>query len=400
MKKLLLTSAIVGVVAFSAAPAKADIQLGLGGHFKGYVTWDTQDNGTNTAHERHLDIVRETELQFTGETTLDNGLTVGFHSEMLANPTAQNSLTDQSSTAPNFGIQESYAYFAGNWGRVNFGAEDGAAFLLQVAAPSADSNYDGIRQYVNPLRHSFAPTGYTAISNRLDYAQDATGDHDKLTYITPVFSGFQAALSYTPTVNTAGNAGGASGLNYTNPGASNTFGVSQSNSVAAGVGAYGAAWEAAARYEGQFQAARVTLGGGYTTVNRDGTSTVAGLKDDQVYNLGANVGFNAFNVGVVYKHDNNGTSTASGQGATKTWVGGVDYTTGPFVLGASYLDQKQDNFSALNDLHTKRYAGGVTYTYGPGMSFRGSIGHVSEKIQNATTSDKGTDLLLGTQIGF
>ena len=44
--------------------------------------------------------------------------------------------------------EESYAYFSGAWGRVNFGKEDGAAYLLQVAAPSADSNVDGLRQYV------------------------------------------------------------------------------------------------------------------------------------------------------------------------------------------------------------------------------------------------------------
>ena len=47
-----------------------------------------------------------------------------------------------------FEIEESYAYFSGAWGRVNFGSEDGAAFLLQVAAPSADANIDGLRQQV------------------------------------------------------------------------------------------------------------------------------------------------------------------------------------------------------------------------------------------------------------
>lgn len=395
MKKLLITTAIVGAVAFAAAPAKADIQLGLGGHFKGYVAYDAQKNdATNLNHERNFDIVRQTEIHFTGETTLDNGLTVGFHSEVVANPS--NTFTDTSSS---FSVQESYAYFAGNWGRVNFGAEDGAAFLLQVAAPSADSNYDGIRQYVNPFNHAFSPATYAGISNKLDYAQDATGDQDKLTYITPVFSGFQAALSYTPSTHgQLGTIGGYTNgvANSSNNSTSNNFGVSQGNAN----GAYGSAYEAAARYEGQFNAARVTLGGGYTNVNRDGT-VAAGLKDDEVYNLGANVGFSAFNVGLLYKHDNNGTDKASGSASpTRTYVAGVDYTTGPFVLGASYLNQKTDNFVTTNSAKQQRYAAGVTYTYGPGMSFRGSVAHLKEKINSAATDNTGTSVLLGTQIGF
>lgn len=390
MKKLLLTSAIVGGMAFAvAAPAKADIQLGLGGHFKGYVTWDSQDNGTNAATERHVDIVRQTEIHFTGETTLDNGLTVGFHSEVSANP--NNTFADQTSS---FSVQESYAYFAGNWGRVNFGAEDGAAFLLQVAAPSADSNYDGIRQYVNPFNHAFSPTGYTGIVNKLDYAQDATGDQDKLTYITPVFSGFQAGVSFTP--STHGKLGTLNGTaTSSNNSTSNIFGVTQANAA----NAFGSAWEGSARYEGQFNAARITLGAGYTDVKRD--SNTGNLKNDLVYNFGGNVGFSAFNVGLVYKHDNNGARTASGTASpTRTWVGGVDYTTGPFVLGASYLNQRTSDFAALNSLKQQRYAGGVTYTYGPGMSFRGSVEHVKEQVQNNVTDDKGTSVLLGTQIGF
>jgi hypothetical protein len=45
-------------------------------------------------------------------------------------------------------VDETYAYFQGDWGRVNLGSEDGAAYLLQVAAPSADSNIDGLRVYI------------------------------------------------------------------------------------------------------------------------------------------------------------------------------------------------------------------------------------------------------------
>ena len=81
MKKLLMCSAACVLGLAVAGPAKADgIKLDLAGHFKGYVTWESQDTAPGT-NEQHVDILRETEIHFTGETTLDNGLTVGVHHE-------------------------------------------------------------------------------------------------------------------------------------------------------------------------------------------------------------------------------------------------------------------------------------------------------------------------------
>jgi outer membrane protein OmpU len=403
MKKLLLTTAIVGAVAFTAAPAKADIQLGLGGHFKGYLSWVDQDEAAGVA-TRDFDMVRDTEIHFTGETTLDNGLTVGFHAEELAD-------------GGEFATQESYAYFAGNWGRVNFGAEDGAAYLLQVAAPSADSNYDGIRQYVNGVNYNGAPgaAGTNTIQGVIgsagtfsapltagrvfDYDNVAAGNNyaDKITYITPVFSGFQAAVSYTPDVGSA------------IAGSGNGYAGSIGNRLDNQAGAFGNAYEGAVRYEGQFNAARITLGGGYVFTELEANpapATATAFTDDvQAWNLGANVGFGPFNVGAAYLNSNNGNYRQGVAGTrnnsdSDTWVVGADYTTGPFVLGASYYDQSQER-GALGDLDTKRYAGGVTYTYGPGMSFRGSVAHVQNDLNTAGVADfDATTVLLGTQINF
>lgn len=392
MKKLLLTTALVGV-AFTAAPAMAEVSLGLGGHFKGYVTWHDQDAAAGF-DGRDFDIVRETEVHFTGETTLDNGLTVGFHIETEADG------------ADAMDVEESYAYFAGNWGRVNFGAEDGAGYLLQVAAPSADSNIDGIRQYVNGVNYTtagavpnaaYAPTATTGLIGNLDYDMAVTAAADKITYITPVFSGFQAGASYTPDAFGAGADGDA-----------NSFG----NRIDGTLNDLGDAWELAARYEGQFNAMRLALGAGYTHVDleneRAAAAIVAGDLTDDVtaWNLGANVGFGPFNVGAAYVHSDNGDiatvaapAAAAADSDTRTWVLGADYTTGPFVIGVSYLDQNQDH--GVVELESQRYSGGVTYTYGPGMSFRGSVHHVEHEVNTAGVPDMdATTLLLGTQIGF
>ena len=150
MKKILLSTAALAVLAVSApafAQEESGVKLNLGGHFKGYGVWVDQDEAAATSL-RSVDMLRNTEVHFSGETTLDNGLTVGAHVEALA---------DQGKS---FDIDESYAYFSGSWGRVNLGSEDSAAFLMQVSAPSADSNYDGIRQFVNPFNY----TGFAALA--------------------------------------------------------------------------------------------------------------------------------------------------------------------------------------------------------------------------------------------
>jgi outer membrane protein OmpU len=396
MKKLLLTTALVGV-AFVASPAFAEVELGLGGHFKGYVTWSDQDDldetslaGGAAAYEsRSVDMLRETEVHFTGETTLDNGLTVGFHAEAEADG------------GDGFEVEESYAFFAGNWGRVNFGAEDGAAYLLQVAAPAADTNVDGIRQYINPINYDPVEAGLEAFFGLaagaadgtfdvLDYAQDASGYSDKLTYISPVFNGFQAAASWTPDVEDF------------NGGYANSFGVREDDVA----DSFGSAWEAAARYEGQFNAVRFALGGGYTQVDleEDGGT---GLDDLEAWNVGMNLGFGPFNVGGAYTEDNNGVDASA---ETETWVLGVDYTTGPFVIGASYLNQDTDlddvTGGAGDELERERFSAGVTYTYGPGMTFRGSVHHVEDELALTGLAPglegdaSSTSVLFGTQIGF
>lgn len=335
MNKLMLGAAAVALtLAVSPAMAQDDsgVKLALGGHFKGYVNYTNEDDS------HALDILRQTEVHFGGETTLDNGLTVGAHIEALAD------------AGDSFDIDESYVYFAGSWGRVNFGDEDGAAYLLQVAAPSADDNIDGIRQYINP----------TSTIDSVDYANDIARGADKITYLTPVYSGFQAGLSYTPEVVDSSRA--LSG-----------------NSLLTTTGTTDDVWELAVRYEGMISNVGVILGGGYTTANND---------VDQ-WNLGADLDIGAFGLGAVYTTLDEGNNND-----VDTWVLGADYTTGPFKLGLSYLNNSDDNDTTEVD----RYTGGVVYTYGPGMTFRGSVAYTQD---DATANDDdATTVTVGTQINF
>jgi len=339
MKKLLLTTAACGL-AFAATPANAQVELEIGGYTKMYGAYVDQDETGGEVNS--FDVIRNTEVHLGGETTLDNGLTVGYHSEFAAD-------------GGEFTTDESYLYFSGNWGRVNLGDEDGAGYLLQVAAPSADANIDGIRQTINPVNYGNlalaggltgvaggTPSGSTNVDG-FDYDNDITGHSEKITYLTPNYNGFQAGVSYT---------------------------------------------HAAVRYEGQFNNVGVITGAGFAHTE-DG-SGVAGSDDRQAWNVGVDLDVGPFGVGAIYREDDGGSNSSE----EETIVLGVDYTTGPFKLGASYYDQ-ENTFTTTTD--TTRYSGGVTYTYGPGMTFRGSIGYIEH---DGAADVDATYVTLGTQVNF
>ena len=397
MKKLLLSTVAVCGLAAMATPASAEVDLNIGGYFKGYGVYSDQDEagdvdaataGIQTGEVNEVDFIRDTEIHLSGENTLDNGLTVGAHFELDVDG------TDSATT-----VDESYIYMTGAWGRINAGDEDGVAYLLQVSAPSADENIDGIRQYVQPVNYGaeFNAATLTALglaaqpALAFDYDHDPSGKSTKLSYMTPIFSGFQAGVSYTPD---SGDADDLEGVGF--------------DDVA---DTLGATYEVAARYEGQFDMVGVIFGAGYThtELEEENNPIVATdyTDDREAFNVGLDLDIGAFGIGAAYMEDDYGETSTAGAGTAttddeETLVVGADYTTGPFKLGVSYFDQ--DNTAGIDGLETQRYSGGVTYTYGPGMTFRGSVGYIEHEadanIFGADDETEATYVTLGTQINF
>ena len=366
MKKVLLSG--VALVALAASPAMAQdggLELGVSGHFKGYAAYlDSEENSGSSF--RSLDIRKETEVHFTGETTLDNGLTVGGHIELNVDRADDATI-----------IEESYLYFSGDWGRVNFGEEDGAAYLMQVAAPSADSNIDGVRQYISSFNYTDLGAAY--LGTTLDYAQDASGYAQKITYMTPVFNGFQAGVSYAPSITNADlDARAAAQADNTED--------DQENAI-----------DLAVRYEGSFDAVGFTVGAGYTTIGVEADANNS-EDDKKQWNVGANVDYGPFAVGASYFKDNNG-ETATSNADTKVWVLGANYTTGPYKLGLSWYDRTDEAGVATTKTDVTRITGGVVYQYGPGMTFRGAVSQVD--VDDSTTTDGSAyQVTVGTQVNF
>jgi len=399
MKKLLLVSTAIAGVALLSSPASAAVKMDLGGFFRGYGVYADNNEASGASNSLYsFEFRRDAELHANGETTLDNGLTVGAHGELKL------ALSD-----------EIYGYLSGGWGRINLGIEDGAAYLLQVAAPSADSNIDGLRTYIqalNPRVNNTAPDAaaistMTANSNSffglLDYDQGDFAKNDRITYLTPKFDGFQAGVSYAPkqgiTSNTGSMALDQNGQAFYNPGGTPTTSADYQN-----------LWEVSARYDGEFEGFGFALGGGYSDSGIESTPSAAQLTDDagsdtftdgdyflddgiQSYNGGLTLSSQGFSLGGAYKQtktsritntDNGGTDNAqSGDITAKTWVIGAGYDNGPWHAGASYLNTKTELDAIINGLDSgniaatsyedTKYTVGGGYTFGPGMTFRGAV---------------------------
>ncbi len=357
MKKFLLSTALVGV-AFAAAPAMAQVDVTVGGHTKNYIGFLSQDDD-GADEERNFDMLRESELHFNAEGTADNGLTYGFHVE---------SEVDQND---GFAVEESYLYLASSLGRLNLGSEDGAAYLLQVAAPSADANIDGLRQYINPINATVLGLG--ALGEQ-DYDQDAFDNQDeKITYLSPNWSGFQFGLSYTPETIDDGTAGLA-GFNTDD---------TEDNQ--------GSAYSGALRYEGTFNNVGFALGGGYTHVEIENDDVANNTESGSEWNLGADFDIGAFGVGAAYKNLDGTTNGDADE--VDTIVVGADYTTGPFQFGASYFNAEVDG-----GLETDRYTGGVVYTVTQGLTLRGSLQY--NDFEAAGADADATSVLGGVQFNF
>lgn len=418
MKKLLLAGTALVGVAILSSPAHADLKLDLGGYFRGYAAWtDNDEVGTAADGDdlRNLDFRRDTEVQFTGETTTDQGLTVGVHSELklgnisdpYSNYSAQPSpISRNSDINPNM-TDEAYIYFSGGWGRVNFGSEDGSAYLLQVAAPSADSNVDGLRVYVQgfnpnawddgdvsdgaPFPSPSAAGSLSIPGYVLGYDNADFRNTDRLTYLTPKWNGFQAGVSYAPQAQQ-------------NAVYSSTGSALPDDNVAD----YEQLWEAAARWDGEFQGFGVSVGAGYSTAQTevDNTAGNYGSDDMTTWDAGLNLAWQGWSLGGGYRVSNTGTSGPDTD--VTTWVVGGGWDNGPWHAGLSYYDQTfESNAYGLgaagllaDDIDLHRWTVGGGYTYGPGMTFRGSVAWLDVDNGTGTNDPTQTQVSFGTDVNF
>ncbi len=178
MKKILLaSSAMVAAVAVSAPAFAADGEINLS-VFTQFHASSTDADVNSTATNNGHDFNTNSEIKLKASNTADNGLKYGLVIELEA---------DQGNTN---NTDENFIWLEGDFGRVELGDQDGAANNLFVGGADVGLTYGMIDN----------PTGSSVSGSGADTAADVadTSDSTKITYYTPSFNGFKAAVSYAP----------------------------------------------------------------------------------------------------------------------------------------------------------------------------------------------------------
>lgn len=371
MKKVLLTtSALAGASLLAAAPAQAEApQMTFSGALAYefiFFGGDVAAAGTGT----HISAnEQQSELVWDARGSSDNGLNYRANIQWRA-------------LAGNTGaFDESWLDLTGSFGRIYLGAEDGVGDLIgnqsgasvQVGTWGTDGN--------NALRH----VSFLGLNTGTHYYQShsgMTGDANKVGYVTPDFSGFQAGVSYSPNSGT----GQATGSNLD----------ANANAV-----------ELAAQWSGSFSDVSIGIGGSYGfSDDQSSTNGTRPPEDARGYTVGGLVGFAGFQVGAMF-FDNGDSNCAA---ATTTcddgdgWNVGASYNFGPGSASIMYQQGEDDiDGNGRSDESTIIHAG-ITYTIADGLSthLNGYWFDLENESGSGvqTNSNDATVVILGTRITF
>jgi len=278
------------------------------------------------------------------------------------------------------------------FGRAELGSNFSASKTMRVNAGSFARATGGVTgdwsDYVNTQSYLTSATllSDNPLSEASLYNPTSSGvsvgleSANKLTYYTPVVSGFQFGVSYTPDNTNLGN-----GL------ALNTLSPRQVKNL----------FNTGLTYSNQFEQVAVNLSA--TAEVAQGTKTATDTKNHDLrsYEFGASASYAGFTAGGSYgvsgkKFASENTSTLVNKN-TQYWTAGAAYAQGPFgvsanYLGTSYQKNKASVFSVSAD-----------YQLAPGMLPYVEYAHFSLKPNKYTANqDKNTGnvYLLGTQFRF
>jgi hypothetical protein len=333
-KLLLGSTALVsaGILLAGTAPAKADIEVVLGGYTEFGVKYANKDTLRNSDNTRNYLFYMDNELFINANGATESGILYGSHADV--------ELGSGDGNESNVSMDEIGLYFSGNFGRVELGKEDGANNVMGIGGADAQAGTGGI-------------DGDTTNLNQFESLN--TGDDTKVNYFTPRVAGFQLGGSFQP--------GDGDGFTDNDGG--------QENIVSAGinwVGALGPAdlTVAATGIMGQHEKggtnddlrswdAGALFGFGGFTVGVGGGSNTD-LAEGYFYNGGVKYGFGAANVSVGYNHFDPDGGDSSNLFAVSadvgllpgvTLKGDVTYNTDDPGANANDPDDTDNTYSAV-----------------------------------------------------
>ena len=355
MKKILLGSTALvaaGLMAAPAVQAEDPIQLGVGGYMEQYFGYGSSDIDDRD----HFDQKSDSEIIFSGSTTLDNGIQFGVNVQLEGNTGG-----DQ--------IDESYAFIEGDFGRILLGSENSAGYIMGVSAPNVgigiNSGDQGDWVPVDSDAGQFRATlGATSLENA------AVNDANRLTYFTPRFSGLQGGISYTPDDGEDTNAQPSENDDY-------------HNGIDVGL-----------NFTESFGGFDVAAYGRYGVATND----APGGDDPEVYGVGLNVGFAGFTVGGSYSQQEE-----AGANEGQAFDIGASYGTGPWGVSLTYFNGEAEGSAASGDEELQTIEAAASYALGPGIKVIGSVGYNDFDDDESGAGDASNDgywVVTGIKLNF
>ncbi|NBR51595.1 MAG: porin [Alphaproteobacteria bacterium] len=203
MNKLLIGTA---AAALFVSPAVAGpMAVTVGGYYNS-VVYSQDVDGTDT---RDIGIHNDAEIIFKGKGKAKNGMEIGFQVQLEAEGSGESDHID-----------ENYIYVKGDFGKVEIGAENNAAYKQQVMAPK----FLGWKTYDN----NFKTWGEVSDFDK-PHLDGVESDALKINYYSPKINGFQFSYSLTPD---ASDTSGDTGLyDASGKGSSSAMGVKYSGKI-------------------------------------------------------------------------------------------------------------------------------------------------------------------------
>ena len=389
MKRILLATtamATAGLIAGGAGTAAAAerLQLEIHGFHQQWVVGLDQDF-TDTDANRNtrgfkastIDQKTNSEICFTGQTTLDNGISVGIQIELEAASVGQPLNTS------GLHIDESFLFLESErLGQFKLGSEDAINDLLHVSAPNGGVSVDdgdvvNVGFYVDTSGAQAALLNSTSLGDLSTPGGIRVGDANRIMYTTPRYGGFQVGVSYAPQAAEDSNT-------TVNP----NFGILNIN------GRFNDSWEGAVNYREAFGGIGVQLSTGVRYMGqRQDLSAFSDVEPGNMfgYNLGGQLTWAGFTVGGAFKQVTSGRDlplAGVDQRSLKSnvWSAGARYEVGPYAAGVSCIRGKGVGWQTegTGDLKHLNCTLSGTYTLGPGIRLIGGLFMFDDEAETPT----------------
>ena len=358
MKKVLLgTTALVAATALTTGVANAEANVGGAIYHQFGIAIDAD---ANYANDEGLENYSTSSVQFTGGSTLDNGMEMGFTVDLTTRHGG--TTTDEL----RFSLSD-------DWGRIQLGYDDPVADILDNGTPF--TSY--ISANSGTFSHMVNSTNYGVGSMFVGTYSATLGDTAGIHYYLPDMNGLTVGVSY--------NNSNAAGLT--------SSGSTTVNDVVSIAGIY----------SGDMGGMTVGASAGVEHIMHLNTTDDLGDDDANRMRASLSVGTGGLNVGVAYGATDYNTSTTA---KVDNWTvaTAANYTSGAHTIRIEWTTSESDltRTTGGDTRDADIYAIGYAMSMGGGVSFDAGIAHLDIADSDTVTTDDvdATVFGAGIYVGF